>query len=170
MMKYNLYLISLFFMLTSVSAYAQQPAGLTLTRAWELAYQNYAGLMAKNAQLEEASYAQKETQSRSLPQMQLQLQNSYGTFAGSNGAFFPVPGVFNVNGAKADHGNTSAANTFGSVLVNWKFFEFGKQRKTIEAAGYKVLRKKKAAMMQPDCLYKSKSLRSMWEYSMQIQI
>lgn len=137
-MKYNLYLVSLFFMLISVSACAQQPAGLTLTQAWDLAYKNYAGLMAKNAQLEEASYAQKEIQSHSLPQMQLQLQNSYGTFAGSNGAFFPVPGVFNVNGAKADHRNTSAANTFGSVLLDWKFFEFGKQRKTIEAAGYKV--------------------------------
>ncbi|MBB6269753.1 outer membrane protein TolC [Pedobacter cryoconitis] len=138
MMKYNLYLISLFFMLISVSTCAQQTAGLTLAQAWELAYQNYAGLMAKDAQLQEAYYAKKEVQSRSLPQIQLQLQNSYGTFAGSNGAFFPVPGVFNVNGTKSDHAGSPAANTFGSVLADWKFFEFGRQRKTIAAAGYKV--------------------------------
>ncbi|MBB5646724.1 TolC family protein [Pedobacter cryoconitis] len=138
MMKYNLYLIGMFSMLISVSTYAQQPAGLSLTYAWEIAYQNYSGLLAKNALLEESQYAQKEIQSRSLPQMQLQLQNSYGTFAGSNGAFFPVPGVFNVNGTKSGQENTAAANTFGSVLADWKFFEFGKQRKTIKAAGYKV--------------------------------
>ena len=87
MMKYNLYLIGIFSMLISVSACAQQSTGLSLTHAWEIAYQNYAGLLVKNALLEESQYAQKEIQSRSLPQMQLQLQNSYGTFAGSNGAF-----------------------------------------------------------------------------------
>ncbi|MET4140763.1 TolC family protein [Pedobacter sp. UYP1] len=138
MMNYNLYLIGIFSMLISVSTYAQQPTGLTLTHAWEIAYQNYSGLLAKNAMLEESQYAQKEIQSRSLPQIQLQLQNSYGTFAGSNGAFFPVPGVFNVNGTQAGQENTTTSNTFGSFLMDWKFFEFGKQRKTIAAAGYKV--------------------------------
>lgn len=141
MITYKLYLIGMFFLLISLGSYAQEPSGLTLSQAWELAYKSYPGLLEKSARIDEFEYHKKEVQSHSLPQMQLQLQNSYGTFEGSRGSFFPLPGIFNVSGGSPNllnDGSTATNSTFGSVLIDWRIFQFGKQRKAITAADLQV--------------------------------
>ncbi|MET3114927.1 outer membrane protein TolC [Pedobacter sp. CG_S7] len=140
MMKYLLQLPFFLAILLSIPSMAQQSNTLSLNQAWEQASNTYPGLKAQEAHIGEYEFNKKEVQSRSLPQVQLQAQNSYGTFAGSNGAFFPVPGIFNVTGnsSTAETGQNAAVNTYGSVLMDWKIFEFGKQRKAVEAAEYQV--------------------------------
>lgn len=140
MKKFPLYLTAMLLMLYSISAYPQENKEYTLSRLWELMAETYPALTEKQARIEESEYRKKELKSAALPQVQLQLQHSYGSFSGTNGAFFPLPGVFNVNGSatKDPDASNSTMNAFGSVLLDWKITRFGKQRKMEEAAGYEV--------------------------------
>lgn len=141
MKKSPLYLTGMLLMLSSVGGYSQQHKELSLSRLWELTSDHYPSLTEKQARIEESEYRKKELRNAAIPQVQLQLQNSLGTFEGTNGAFFPVPGVFNVsgNGSIGRPGSGSnTMNSFGSVLMDWKVSQFGKQQKMIEAAGYEV--------------------------------
>jgi outer membrane protein TolC len=119
---------------------AQQKNILTLKEAFAEADRTYPGLAEHIAAIGEYQIRKREVQSKSIPQVQLQAQNSYGTFQGNSGAFFPVPGVFNVTGNNSPVGSEvqTTGNTFGSAVVDWKFFEFGKQRKAIDAAEYQA--------------------------------
>lgn len=140
-MKPNLYLVGMVLMFFSIPAYPQQHKELSLSQAWELAAKDYPTLKEQNAKLQEAQYRKQELQSLALPQVQAQFQNSYGTYAGSSGAFFPTPGVFNVNGGNASAStitHKTTMNSFGSVTVDWKLSQFGKQRKVVEAAETQV--------------------------------
>ncbi|CAL1517724.1 hypothetical protein MMC2321_01460 [Chitinophaga sp. MM2321] len=120
------------------AAHAQQPP-LSLSDAWTLAAANYPGINHKKAGIKAATYEQKITRSSMLPQAKMQLQNTYGTFNGSSGAFFPQPGFFNVSGnTDALSGAHVAANTFGSVMADWNLYSFGRQRKNNEAAALQV--------------------------------
>lgn len=140
MKKLPLYLTGMLLMLYSVCAYSQGPKEGSLSYLWELMGDKYPMLTEKQARIEEFEYRKKELKTAALPQVQLQLQNSFGTFAGTNGAFFPIPGVFNVNGnvEKKPGASGNTMNTFGSVLLDWKISQFGKQQKMVEAAGFEV--------------------------------
>ncbi|WP_316841552.1 TolC family protein [Pedobacter gandavensis] len=141
MMKKNpLYLTGMLLMLSGISGYSQQHKELSLSHLWELTVDQYPSLTEKQAKIGESEYRKKELHNAAIPQVQLQLQNSFGTFEGTNGAFFPVPGVFNVSGKGAadQPGSGTTMNSFGSVLMDWKVSQFGKQQKMIEAAGYEV--------------------------------
>ncbi|MBE9601508.1 TolC family protein [Pedobacter sp. MC2016-24] len=139
-MKYILQLTLLVFIAFSNSVKAQQLPIITLKDAFAEADRTYPGLAERTAGVEEFEIRKKEVQSKSLPQVQLQAQQSYGTYQGSSGAFFPVPGVFNVTGNSLglDAGAQATGNAFGSVLMDWKVFEFGRQRKSVAAAEYQV--------------------------------
>jgi outer membrane protein TolC len=139
-MKYFLHLPCLLVILFSMQLRAQQIDSLHLSQAWDLAYKMHPTLTGQEALIGEYQLRKQEVKSRSLPQVQFQVQNAFGTFAGSSGAFFPVPGVFNVTGnnSRSDSAPNATGNTFGSVLMNWKVFEFGKQRTAIKGAEYQV--------------------------------
>ncbi|MEJ5963577.1 TolC family protein [Pedobacter immunditicola] len=139
MMKYILQMLLVLFILWSKPSQAQQPNTLSLQQAWERANNNYPGLEEQKYLVDEFKIRKKEVQSQALPQVQLQAQSSYGTFAGSTGAFFSLPGIFNVSGNNSINPDiTAAQNTFGSALMDWRIFEFGKQRKAVEAAEFQV--------------------------------
>ncbi|SMC89623.1 TolC family protein [Pedobacter nyackensis] len=139
-MKYTLQLTCLVLIAFAAQLKAQQKNTLTLKEAFAEADRTYPGLAERAATVGEYQIRKKEVQSRAIPQVQLQAQNSYGTFQGSSGAFFPVPGVFNVTGNNTPIGSgvQATGNTFGSVVMDWKVFEFGKQRKAIDAAEYQA--------------------------------
>jgi outer membrane protein TolC len=139
MMKYLLQMLLVLFILWSKPSHAQQPPTLSLQQAWERANNHYPGLDERKYLIDEFKIRKKEVQSQALPQVQLQAQSSYGTLAGSTGAFFPIPGSFNVSGNNSMNPDINAAhNTFGSVLMDWRIFEFGKQRNAVEAAEFQV--------------------------------
>ncbi|EEI94315.1 outer membrane efflux protein [Sphingobacterium spiritivorum ATCC 33300] len=115
--------------------YAQQQQEYTLGSLWSKVEENYPGVGAKMSAIDAAKYNQRAVKGNMLPQVNAQAQNTYGTYEGSAGGFFPQPGFFNVNGSVPLDGSTTAANTFGSAIVNWELFSFGKLRKQNEAAG-----------------------------------
>lgn len=114
--------------------YGQQQHENTLGSIWLKVADNYVGVGAKKASVEAAKLNEQAVRGNMLPQLNAQAQNTYGTYEGSAGAFFPQPGFFNVSGAGPRSGSTMAANTFGSAVLDWEVFSFGKLRKQNEAA------------------------------------
>ncbi|MBW3518077.1 TolC family protein [Flavobacterium sp. NKUCC04_CG] len=125
-----------FVMAVAFPVYAQQPKENNLGSLWSQVADYYSGIKSKTAEVEAANYQQRAVKSNQLPQLKAQAQNTYGTYEGSLGAFFPQAGFFNVSGAAVPiESSTSAANTFASATVNWELYSFGKLRKQNQAAG-----------------------------------
>jgi len=117
-------------------SFAQQQQMHTLGSLWPMVEAKYPGIGAKTAAVEATQLNEQAVKSNILPRVRAQVQNTYGTFDGNAGAFFPQPGFFNVSGAATPLvGSTMAANSFGSATVDWELFSFGKLRKESEAAG-----------------------------------
>lgn len=118
------------------SLYAQQQKENTLGNLWPKVEENYPGIGVKTSAIDAAKFNQRAVKGNMLPQVNAQAQNTYGTYEGSAGAFFPQAGFFNVSGSAVPmNGSSTAANTFGSAIVQWELFSFGKLRKQNEAAG-----------------------------------
>ncbi|MEC3880323.1 TolC family protein [Parapedobacter sp. 10938] len=114
--------------------YAQQKEH-TLGSLWSKVEENYPGVGVKTSAIDAARFNQRAVKSHMLPQVNAQAQSTYGTYEGSAGAFFPQAGFFNVSGSAVPlDGSTTAANTFGSAIVQWELFSFGRRRKQNEAA------------------------------------
>ncbi|MGO3654768.1 MAG: TolC family protein, partial [Sphingobacterium sp.] len=101
MMKKNMLAsTALWFVITATpSLYAQQHGDRTLGSLWPKVENDYPGVAAKMAKIDAIKFQEQAIRSRALPQVNLQAQNTYGTFLGSPGAFFPQPGFFNVSGS-----------------------------------------------------------------------
>jgi outer membrane protein TolC len=116
--------------------YAQQQKENTLGSLWPGVKENYPGVGVKTSAVAAAKLHERAVKGNTLPQVKAQAQNTYGTYGGSAGAFFPQAGFFNVSGtANPLNGSSTAANSFGSATVEWELFSFGRLRKENEAAG-----------------------------------
>lgn len=126
--------ITVWFVIPAVfPLYAQQQ--YTLGSLWPDVEKNYPGVGAKMSAIDAAKVHERVVRANMLPQIKAQVQNTYGTYEGSAGAFFPQAGFFNVSGATTgSNGSSLAANSFGSTTVEWELFSFGKLRKANEAA------------------------------------
>lgn len=133
-MKHSFLLVSLCLGLISAKSFGQDTAALSLSQLWEQAFAHYPSLEAYQSQLRQATINQKLTRNQQLPEVVLQAQNTLGTQNTIGGAFFPLPGIYNVNGSGIEQSDDLAANMFGSVVMDWKFLQFGKQQKSMEAA------------------------------------
>src|SRR5690625_326579 len=101
----------------------------TLTEIFQQAA-SYPGLSAQSANIEAAKINYKISKREILPNLNFQAQNTYGTYQGINGAFFPTSGIFNVSG-DGSSGETSV-NTFISATAQWDFIQFGKHRDQVK--------------------------------------
>lgn len=125
-----------FAIVASFPLYAQQQRENTLGDLWPKVEENYPGVGVKMSAIDAAKFNEQAIKGNMLPQVKVQAQNSYGTYEGSAGSFFPQAGFFNVSGSAVPLGGSStAANTFGSAIVEWELFSFGKLRKQNKAAG-----------------------------------
>lgn len=135
-MSRNIYapLLLCLLLFAAIPFYGQQK-GNTLQQLWPEVAKNYPGIFVKDAAIKATIYNEKAVKSDALPQAKLQAQNSYGTFEGRGGAFFPQPGFFNVSGNNTLSRETSStSNVFASGTVEWEIFAFGKQHKRNSAA------------------------------------
>lgn len=124
-----------FAFMVTLPLYGQQQSQNTLSDLWLKVEAHYPGVGAKNSAIDAAKLNELAVKSGMLPQLKAQAQNTYGTYQGSSGAFFPQPGFFNVSGpSNSLNGNSMAANSFGSATVEWQLFSFGKLRKENQAA------------------------------------
>jgi len=134
MVNYHLAILMTFAAIGCGYTYGQQ-IPQTLGQLWPKVEKTYVGLKAKSAAIESAQLDVRVVKTNRLPQVKLQAQNTYGTFEGAAGAFFPQPGFFNVSGSTTGTaGSSVAANTFGSATAEWEIFSFGKLKKEYQAA------------------------------------
>lgn len=107
----------------------------TLGDLWLQVEDYYPGVHYSQARIEAAKYQAAYTKTNRLPQVNAQLQNTYSTYNGTSGAFFALPGLFNVAGAAdAISGSTVVPNSYGSATLDWEMLTFGKHRKEQESA------------------------------------
>ncbi|MCT4122358.1 efflux RND transporter periplasmic adaptor subunit [Elizabethkingia anophelis] len=111
--------------------YAQQ--NLLLGKIWTETEKNYSGIRAEQSAIESSEYNEEAVKASAIPQLKLQYQNTYGTLEGSNGGFFPQSGFFNVSGVR-NSGASTSSNNFGSAIVEYEIFNFGRQRAEVKAA------------------------------------
>ena len=115
------------------STFAQQRVG-QLHILWDEVQRSYPGLEAREAVLESARMEEKSIFGERLPQLRAQAQNSYTTYEGISGSFFPQPGLFNVSGTNGLTGPSWTFNTYASSTLEWELFSFGKNTYNSKAA------------------------------------
>lgn len=135
MIKRILYLAGMLMLVARVHTYSQTPAELSLANAWEIGLANYPALAEDQAHIHIAAYQQQLVKNKFLPRLQTQLQNTYGTYAGSAGAFFPLPGIFNVAGGTSLENQPGVTTSlYGSIVMDWDIFTFGRRSRELQAA------------------------------------
>ncbi len=120
--------------LISFAAHGQEKEN-TLGGLWPKVEESYLGIRSKEFAVDAARLDERAVKANMLPQLKAQVQNTYGTYNGTPGAFFPQTGLFNVGGTTGVFdGAALAPNVYGSSTVEWEIFSFGKLHKENEAA------------------------------------
>lgn len=123
------------FLTVFTSVCSQEKKPFTLGQLWTQVEVNYVGIQAKDASIDAAKLNERVVKSSMLPQVNAQAQNTYSTYEGTAGAFFPQNGLFNVSGpANIVDGSATTANSFASATLDWELYSFGKLRQKNEAA------------------------------------
>src|SRR5690606_18567637 len=132
-MSNRIMLSCLFLWLYSITGFAQDGQRLSLSQMSQQAYKNFPSLAVYQSQLEQAVYERKLIHNKYLPRVLLQAQNTIGTNQAVGGAFFPLPGIYNIGGSDSALPSDPSANTFGSMTIDWRFMQFGRHKKSVEA-------------------------------------
>lgn len=119
-----------------ISATAAAQPTVTLREALRTAVANYPSIRAKAAYTQAAGEIVEAAKRERLPNINLALQQDYGTINGTSGPLYGFGGL-----AAASAGPALAAQNwnaaFGALYltnVNWEFFAFGKYRERIKLA------------------------------------
>ncbi|MFD1630170.1 TolC family protein [Pseudopedobacter beijingensis] len=124
----NISLLALFVGSCVVSVPSRAQDVLGLKEVWGKVENNYPGIQFKDAHIQSLKIDSVLLISKYLPKVNAQFQNSYSTYTGTNGAFYPQAGLFNVSGsATSINGVDETFNAFGSVVGSWDVFQFGKK-------------------------------------------
>ncbi len=126
-------LLGVFSIFYASQARSQQKV-LSLKEAEQIALANYGTIKAKASQLNASKAFLKETHTEALPDLNISLQQAYGTVNGSNGPLLGYHGLAVASsGPVLPNQNSNAA--FGSLYVsnvNWDFFAFGKAKERVK--------------------------------------
>lgn len=119
---------------------AQDTLQLSLSQAWQLAFHTYPGLKQTQEQITAAQFNKSVQRAGLLPSIQLQAQNTFGTLESTAGAFFPLPGIFNVSGSAGTGAeNKATTNFYGSAVAELPILTFGKIKNNIRIADQQLL-------------------------------
>lgn len=105
-----------------------------LGELWKKTQANYPGLSAKDMRVEAAQLKEQAQSGLHLPQIKTQAQNTYSTYNGIMGAFYPQPGTFNVSGSDQLTGASMTPNSYASATLEWEVFAFGKTKNRTKSA------------------------------------
>jgi outer membrane protein TolC len=129
-------LLGIFFFSFIEQAQSQQKV-LSLKDAEQMALANYGTIKAKANQLNASKASLKETKTEALPDLNVSVQQDYGTVNGQNGPLFGYHGLSVASsGPTLPNQNYNAA--FGALYVsniNWDVFAFGKAREKTKVQG-----------------------------------
>ncbi|GAA5092601.1 hypothetical protein GCM10023210_21770 [Chryseobacterium ginsengisoli] len=115
---------------------------LTLQSALETAVQNYGSIKAKESYRLSSQESIELAKRQYLPNLNISLQQDYGTVNGQNGPLYGFGGYgVASSGLPLPDQNWNAS--FGALYlanVNWEFFSFGKAKQRVKVAEFKNLR------------------------------
>lgn len=137
--KSFLALAILSFFLSETKTIAQ---ALTLPDAIETAKSNYGTLKAKANYINASKASVSQSQKDYLPNLNLSLQQDYGTVNGQNGPLYGLGGL-GVASSGLPLGSQNWNSAFGAMYltnVNWDFFAFGRAKEKINVAKSTVVR------------------------------
>lgn len=151
MIKQILVAITMWLTIAAIFPMHGQHKQNTLGNLWPKVEESYPGVGARESAIDAATLNERVVKSDMLPQVKAQAQNTYGTYEGSAGAFYPQAGFFNVSGATTNlDASSTTANSFGSATIEWELFSFGRLRKERDAASAlsnKTVREKDAYLL-----------------------
>lgn len=122
------------------SAFSQQK--LTLPRALEISVENYGGIRAKQYNREASRLLIEHARRTNLPNINLGLQQDFGTVNGQNGPLYGFGGLGTASsGLPLPEQNWNAA--FGAMYltnINWDILTFGRNKQRIKVAEQTALK------------------------------
>ncbi|MGN6295876.1 MAG: TolC family protein [Ginsengibacter sp.] len=121
-------------LLTSTFSYSQKKI-FSLEQVWQKTLSHYPSLASKKYQVEQQELNKKLVQKEKLPEINLQGQQSYGSYEGVSGALFPLPGIYTTSGTKSLSSQPqSTSNLYSSAVLQWNFLQFGKIKSKLKVA------------------------------------
>ncbi|RAI97446.1 outer membrane protein TolC [Chitinophaga skermanii] len=120
--------LSAIFLVNGTPTYAQQK--LSLQEALETSMNNFRAIKAKENYAKASNAGITATKREYLPDLNVSVQNSYGTVNGQTGPLYGYKGysVSSSGPALADQNWNSAFGGIYIANVNWDFFAFGRQK------------------------------------------
>lgn len=149
--------------IVSTSSFAQSDSDLE--KLWTIVQNEYAGIQLHNAAVAKKKLDSIVAASQYWPELHLQYQQSFSSRQGSNGAFYPLPGIFNINAGANLDGDNGTFNSYGSGIVRWDIVHFGRKKSNqslssidileteLEKDKYELLLKKELANRYFNSLY-----------------
>ena len=134
-------LLLLTFSLKAVTADAQ-PKPLTIKEAVKTALLNYGAIKAKENYVKASKAALQGTRKEALPDLNISVQQDYGTINGQSGPLYGFRGLSASSGGPALE-TQNWASAFGALYlanINWDFFSFGRVKERINAARSALIR------------------------------
>lgn len=98
--------------------------------------QQYPSLSARKYEIEGQQLRKDLVKKDLLPEVNFQAQQSYGSYEGVSGAFFPLSGIYNASGnAKVLNNQASSVyNAYTSAVLHWEFLQFGRIKAQLNVA------------------------------------
>jgi outer membrane protein TolC len=113
----------------------QIPQKITLLQALDLVEKNYPSIKAKEAIQQASSYHLRSVKEEYLPDLFIQDQNLFASANSIVGAYFSNEGTaIPISGSIKNYSYQGVWSSFGTLMINWKFFNFGKVRADINLA------------------------------------
>src|SRR5690242_9564411 len=114
--------------------YAQKKI-YSLEQVFEKTLRQYPSLSSKEFQIQRQKLSKELIKREQLPELNFQGQQSYGSYQGGAGAFFPLPGMYNTSGSKGSTEQPSSiSNLYGSSVLQWDFLQFGRIKSKLKVA------------------------------------
>ncbi|WP_026260102.1 TolC family protein [Segetibacter koreensis] len=98
--------------------------------------EQYPSLSSKKYDIEQQQLRKELVKKEQLPDVNFQAQQSYGSYQGVSGAFFPLAGIYNTSGNnKGVNGQSSSvSNAYTSAVLQWDFLQFGRIKSKLQVA------------------------------------
>jgi len=128
----KLFIIIPFWLFGSL-AFAQKKT-YSLEDVWQKTLQQYPLLTAKKERISEQEMRKELIKKQFLPEVNIQSQQSYGSFKSVPGSFFPLPGIYTAGGNNKTITNEVGTYLYSSAVLQWNFIQFGRLRKNLDIA------------------------------------
>lgn len=131
----------------------------SLEEVWQKTLHQYPSLSSKKELVERQKLNRELVKLQSLPEVNVQTQQSYGSYKTVPGSFFPLPGLYNTSGSSKNSSNAgNGFNLHASAVLQWNFMQFGRVKKKIKVADA-GLQLSKAALLQEEFKLQALSTR-----------